>query len=154
MTDKDLKRLNRSELLQLLLRLTEKNEELQHRLEQAEQALAEKRLKIDNAGSIAEAAMEMNQVFQSAQQAAEQYLENIRLLSERQEEICANRERESREKAEQMLADTRETCDSLVFQARQQAEQCWKEVQAKVGQLAETQAGLRELLAQSGLNKI
>lgn len=45
-------------------------------------------IKINQAGSIAEASLQLNQVFEAAQQAAEQYLENIRSLSGRQEQVC------------------------------------------------------------------
>lgn len=37
---------------------------------------------IDEAGSIAEAAMELNQIFETAQKTADQYLQNVRQLCE------------------------------------------------------------------------
>lgn len=77
MTDKELRRLNRGELLELLLSRMEENEKLRQQLARADAALAERRVAIDNAGSLAEAALKLNGVFEAADQAAKQYLENL-----------------------------------------------------------------------------
>lgn len=77
MTDKELKRLSRAELLELLLAQIEKNEELEHRLKKAQTALEDRRIKIEKAGTMAEAALRLNGVFEAVDQAAQQYLENI-----------------------------------------------------------------------------
>ena len=82
MTDKELRRLSRSELLEMLLSLTEENEKLKIRLEQAEDQLRDRRILIDKAGSIAEAALQLNKVFEAADRAAQQYLENVRRMVE------------------------------------------------------------------------
>lgn len=82
MTDKELKRLNRSELLQLLISQIEENEKLRGQIRQLEERLDERRIRIRDAGSIAEAALQLNHVFEAAQAAAQQYLDNVRLLCE------------------------------------------------------------------------
>ena len=84
MTDKDLRKLNRVELLQMLLEQGRQNDALRAQLDQANAQLASRQVALDEAGSIAEASMQLNQVFASAQRAADQYLENIRTLSGRQ----------------------------------------------------------------------
>lgn len=78
MTDKELKRLSRVELLEMLIALTEENEELKARLEQAQADLADRKIAISQAGTLAEAALRLNGVFEAADQAARQYLDNIR----------------------------------------------------------------------------
>lgn len=131
MTEKDLRKLRRHDLLQLLLtqgreaaqlreelaqsqadcaELTAGNERLKAKLnekdelierlkgrldqkdarikalEEEEQAwLESRRIELSEAGSIAEAALKLNGVFEAAQRAADQYLYNIRLLSGRNE---------------------------------------------------------------------
>ncbi len=84
MTDKELRRLSRSELLEMLIAQTEENSQLKIRLEQAEAQLRDRRIEIDKAGSLAEAALSLNGVFQAAEAAAQQYLENIQRISSRQ----------------------------------------------------------------------
>ena len=110
MTDQELKKLRRSDLLELLIAQGKENEQLRARLAQAEAQLAERKGLLTKAGSIAEASLQLNGVFEAAQAAAEQYLENVRRLSGQQEQICARLESESRQTAERRLSETEEAC--------------------------------------------
>ena len=83
MTDKELRRLSRSELLEMLIAQTEENRQLKIRLERAEAQLRDRRIAVEKAGSLAEAALQLNRVFEAADKAAQQYLENVRLMSEK-----------------------------------------------------------------------
>lgn len=89
MTDKELKRLSRAELLEMLLAQVEENEKLKMRLKEMQTQLDSRQIMIDKAGSIAEAAMQLNGVFQAAENAAAQYLENIQRLSSTEHDLCA-----------------------------------------------------------------
>lgn len=82
MTDKELRRLSRSELLEMLIAQIEENEKLKRSLEEAQTALSNRQIAIDQAGTMAEAAMYLNGVFEAADRAAQQYLENIRRMAE------------------------------------------------------------------------
>jgi hypothetical protein len=82
MTDKELKRLRRAELLEMLLEQTKRVEELEAELEKKNRELEDKRVSISEAGNIAEAALKLNGVFEAAQRAADQYLENVKRNSE------------------------------------------------------------------------
>ena len=83
MTDKELRRLSRGELLEMLIAQTEENRQLKIRLERAETQLRDRRIAVEKAGSLAEAALQLNRVFEDADKAAQQYLENVRLMSEK-----------------------------------------------------------------------
>lgn len=78
MTDKELKRLNRAELLEMLIEQIKENEDLRSQLEEANEKLSRRRIAVESSDSIAEAALKLNGVFEAAERAAEQYLENIR----------------------------------------------------------------------------
>lgn len=84
MTDRELKRLNRTELLELLLKQTQDNERLQAEVNRLQQKLENRTIQLEQAGSIAEAALRLNGVFEAAEAAASQYLENVRRLAEEQ----------------------------------------------------------------------
>lgn len=84
MTDKELKRLSRSELLEMLIIQVEENERLKQRLSKAQEKLQERQIMIEQAGSIAQAALELNGVFEAADKAAKQYLENVRRIAEKE----------------------------------------------------------------------
>lgn len=86
MTDKELKRLNRAQLLELLIMQIEENEKLKEELESARAELSRREISINNAGSIAQAALVLNKVFEAADMAAQQYLESVRQLVNRGEQ--------------------------------------------------------------------
>ena len=100
MTEKELKRLSRSELLELLLLQTRERERLERQLEEAEQRLADRQLRLEKAGDIAQAALQINGVMEAAQAAARQYLENI----------------------ERMERDTKLRCNELLYKAYMDSE--------------------------------
>lgn len=78
MENVNLKKLSRKALLEILLDTTKRVEELEEELRKAKEELADREIKIKNAGSIAEAALELNHIFEAAQKAADDYLENIK----------------------------------------------------------------------------
>lgn len=86
MTDQELKKLRRGDLLELLIAQEKENQRLRSQVEQMEKQLADRAIALEQAGSIAEAALRLNGVFEAAQAAADQYLENIRRLGEGPEE--------------------------------------------------------------------
>ena len=85
MTQKELKKLNRSELLQMLLARTEEAEKLRKELEEAKEKLSNREIRIEQSGSIAEASLKLNEVFEAAQKAADQYLQNVRRVTGNEE---------------------------------------------------------------------
>lgn len=82
MTEKELRRLSRRELLEMLITRTIENERLTEELQQAREELSDRKLIQERAGSMAEAALQLNGVFEAADRAAREYLENIRRMAE------------------------------------------------------------------------
>ena len=117
MTEKEIRRLTRAELLEMLIRQSQELQRAQKELKAAEEALRSRRIALDEAGSIAEASLRLNGVFEAAQNACEQYTENIQTLSRRQEAVCAQREQECRERAEEMLKKAQAQADQTVQEA-------------------------------------
>ena len=77
MADKELKRLRRSELLELLVAQGRRLEQLERELADAKAELENRAITISSAGTLAEAALKLNGVFEAADAAAKQYLENL-----------------------------------------------------------------------------
>lgn len=146
MTDKELKRLSRTELLEMLLAQVEENKKLKVHLNEMQAQLDNRQIMIDKAGSIAEAALQLNGVFQAAETAAAQYLENIRRFRDEEEAVCQRMEAEAREKAEAIRAEA----DTYSRQIRSQADQYQKQIVKKVQALLREQDGLRSLLRSYG----
>lgn len=131
MDDRDLRRLSRAELLDMLIKQTKENEKLKTQLRETERKLESKVLTIEKAGSIAQAAMQLNGVFEAAQQAANQYLENVRTQSEQQIATYARREQEYNERAEQILADARTQCTALERETARKCEEMTRTAEAE-----------------------
>ena len=135
MTEKELRRLSRTDLLELLLAQRRENEQLRCILDQTQAQLADRTIQIDNAGSIAEASLQLSGIFNAAQDSCQYYLDNIKLLSERQNEIC-----------QQMEAETKEKCDRMVAEAECKAQACWDNCSAKIKQLVDSFEGLQQAI--------
>ena len=78
MTDKELRKLKRGQLIELLLAESEEIDRLRKQLSETEEKLNAKEIQIADAGSIAEASLKLNHIFEDAQAAADQYLANIK----------------------------------------------------------------------------
>lgn len=113
MTDQEVKKLNRKDLLDMLLEQSKELAATKEKLEQAEQQLSKREIEIDEAGSIAEAALQLNGLFDAAQEACKQYTDNIQRLSEKKERVCMEAERESKETAERLVTETKLKCQEM-----------------------------------------
>lgn len=78
MTEKELKKLNRYQLLELLVIQTERADALQKKVDELEEELEKREISLSQLGSIAEAAMHVSGVFEASQKAADLYLESAK----------------------------------------------------------------------------
>lgn len=78
MTEKELLKLKRSEMLEIMLAQAREIDDLRSELEETKAELADRRIRIENSGSIAEASLQLTKVFEEAQKAADLYVENIK----------------------------------------------------------------------------
>lgn len=69
-----------AQLEKLKGRLDDKDREIGTLRETLDQERSSRRIELDEAGSIAEAALKLSGIFEAAQDAADRYMENIRLL--------------------------------------------------------------------------
>ena len=88
LTEKDLKKLNRYQLLELLIVQTDRADKLQAKLDIAEKQLENQELQISSLGSIAEASLQLKGVFQAAQDAADMYIDAAKKRAEEIEDAA------------------------------------------------------------------
>ena len=86
--DKELKKLSRTDLIEIIYRYQQREQELADANKKLQQELDDRQIKLENVGSIAEAALALNDVFATAQKAADQYLENIKQLQQQAEQAA------------------------------------------------------------------
>lgn len=141
MTSKELKHLRRSELLEMLIAQMEENEKQGKLLEGAENALRSRQIDIENAGSIAEASLQLNGVFEAAQSAAEQYLENVRRMEEQQNLIAQQMQEKAQKQADFMIAQA----DTYSRETRREADAYWQQVSERVRALHQDPESLQQI---------
>lgn len=100
-------------------------------------------MKLENAGSIAEAALALNGVFEAAQAAADQYLAQVHAANEQSQQL-----------ADRIVADAQRKATAIVQQARRRQtasapcraralSQKWAELQEKTDTMLQSYEALR-----------
>lgn len=141
MTDKELRKLRRDDLLQILLNQQRQIDELNEALERAQGELSQRRIAIEESGSIAEAALKLNGVFKAAQASVDQFMAETR---EREEAL--------REQAEAEAKKAQSTSEDLVRSARSEAERILREARSEGEEIrAQAQKLLDEARQRTGV---
>lgn len=138
MADKDIRKLRRSELIEIIYRLKKSEQELQLQIGALQSQLQDRTLKIENAGSLAEAALILSDVFTSAQTAADTYVEEVKRKYADTEAEC-----------EKMLSEAQQKADAIVQEATRQRDSV--ELQCKVSraELQRVKKVLQELTGET-----
>ena len=106
MTDKEFKRLRRSDLIAILYEYQKREKMLNEEIAALKAQLESREMKISEAGSIAEAAVKLNALFETAQKTADDYIAQIQLkydkeireaAEQRAEEIIRNAQAKAEE---------------------------------------------------------
>lgn len=134
MAELNLKKLTRRQLLELLLKQTQRADALQAELDAANKKLSDRALMEEEAGSIAAASLKLNGVFEAAEAAASQYLENIEKLNADRALAYEQAKVEAREKAALILAQAEHLCREQESKAAQ-AEERLHQLQAQIRQM-------------------
>lgn len=104
MTEKELRKLNRYQLLELLVMQTERADQLQKKVEELEARLEERDLNLARLGSVAEVAVQVSGVFEAAQKAADLYLDA------------------AKKQSDEILAHARHKAATIIIQAESKAQ--------------------------------
>ena len=166
MSAKDLKHMGREELLQLLIHLTTEMDELKAQLAAKDEEIAKLRerpvvsetVTVHEPGSIAQAALQINHVFEDAQRAADQYLATIARMQREQAIRCQKlindaqaeadrRLAEAQQRIQSMEAETARQCQELRLIAQQAATHNWDDLSRRLDQLFTSNTELHNLLA-------
>ena len=114
---KELKKMSRAELLDLLLESSRENEVLKKQVQTLSEQIASRELLISKAGSIAEASLQLSGIFNAAQDAADTYLLSLQKTNENSEQILQRAKAE----AAQIKKDAERQSAALIDSARRQA---------------------------------
>lgn len=128
MTDKELRRLSRSELIDIIYELQKQNQQKDAAYQELQNELEKKTLILSEAGSIAEAALQINDVFKAAQAAADQYVLSVEAMSGETEKTIA----EAKLEHDRIIREAEEKAKKIEESARNGAALVWNDFQAQV----------------------
>lgn len=77
MADKELRKLRRSELVDIIYQLKKNEQRLQEENAELKRRLEDREIKVENVGSLAEAALALSGIFQAAEESVALYVEEI-----------------------------------------------------------------------------
>lgn len=157
MTDKELQHLSRVELIEIIYELQKQNEAAAAQVKRLEKALADREIHISNAGSIAEAAMGLNGVFEAAQAAADQYLLSLQAAAaelkagvdqaeKQRQSILQGAERQ----AAWIVRDAEQKAKIRLAEADRQIEQKWDRFERRVHELVAAHPEVQALVKRGG----
>lgn len=125
---RDFKKLRRLELLELLVEMGRENDRLAEELKSAQEALEQRALKLGNVGSMAEAALLLNDVFVAADAACAHYIESVKMLSSEDHLVAGSRVEaklivaQAQSEADKIRRDACAAAQELIDAARRDAE--------------------------------
>ena len=104
MISKEMKNLSRRELVDIIYQMKKNEQEMQKEIAALQKSLQDKRIRLSTAGSVAEAAANITQVFSAAQMTADLYLREIACMKADTETECAKMLEDAKKKAKYILA--------------------------------------------------
>ena len=131
MVSKELKKLSRRELVDIIYQMKKNEQLLQDELTSLQKEIQERRIHLSTAGSIAEAAVSITNVFSSAQTAADLYLQEIACMKQEAEAECARIIEDAKQQAAEMIAES-EKQNSLLNELYQQELEKWYRLHQEV----------------------
>ena len=143
MINKDLKRLSRRELVDVIYQMKKNEEQLQEKIASLEEALEEKRIRLSSAGSIAEAAVDITNVFSAAQSTADIYLQEIQTMRENADKECKRMIEDAKVKVEKILSAGNKQKEYMDAHYRNDYKK-WRDLQADIERLEEKKRELSE----------
>ena len=107
MVSKELKRLSRRELVDIIYQLKKNEQQMQDEISELKKALEDKRIRISTVGSISEAAAEITNIFSAAQETANLYLNEIACMKAETEAECKKIIEEANQTANGILSNVK-----------------------------------------------
>ena len=149
MTDNELRRLSRKDLLEMLIELESENERLRAEIETIKNEKENNDLIVNNATSIAEASLQLHGVFEAADDAAKQYLVNIKRCNEEQQTEYDRIIGEAHIKAAEIIKNAEIKKNRMI----KDADDYWKQLSDKLESFYRSHPGIKTSITSSTSEK-
>ncbi len=134
----ELQKMSRLELIEIIYALQQEEKLLEEEKKKLEDTIANWTIQIEEAGSIAEAAIKINGVFEAAQTAANQYLDHLRKENSQAETQISHLVENTKQEQALLLSQAQEQADSIVQEANQYRSSVQRECKLLISQTEES----------------
>lgn len=131
MNNKELKKLSRKDLLEIILAQTNRIEDLETENKKLTTELNSKKIDIESSGSLAEAVVKLSGIFDLAQKTADEYVTLVKVNTKKQE---TKMKKELEKEKNKIIKRTIKECDKK----KQEADNYMKDVELKVKNFIES----------------
>lgn len=146
MAEKELKKMSRTELIEIIYALQQSELALKEENAALQEKLDDKIVKIKNSGSIAEAVIVLNNIFQKAQDTADEYVESVYAAQANAKEDTEKVLAEAQAKADRIIRDAEKRKSELEKETEQEVTKKWELFDNKVNEILSAHFALKELL--------
>ncbi len=150
MAEKELRKMSRSELIEIIYALQQNEKQIAEERDELRRQLENRVIALDKSGSIAEAALSLNDVFSKAQDAADQYLQSLQsdssMITTKAEERAREILRQARRDAAAVMAEAEKRCSERNKENEEQINAQWDAFRSALKELVERNPELKDLL--------
>ena len=135
---KELKNLSRRELVDIIYQLKKNEQKLQEEIAFLQESLQEKRLRLSEAGTVADAAISITDLLSTAQKTADLYVREIAAMKEDAEKECAKMLEEARLEVHRTnleKEDTEKECARMLEEARVEVDRMYLDMEQRCAAL-------------------
>lgn len=138
--------LSKNEMMMVMHDQEQEIEKLRSEVAELQEKLDSYEIKVSQSGSLAEASIKINGLFEAAEATVNTFIENMKLRDARSEEILADVEKQ----AEQIISEAEEVARKRLAAADVEIDEKWAVIESRLLVMYESHKGLQELV-ESGI---
>lgn len=138
--------LSKNEMMMVMHDQEQEIERLKAKVAELQATINNYEIKVEEAGTLAEASAQINNLFEVAQATVETYIENMRKREEKSEALLADVQKQ----AESIISDAEDVAQKRLAAADVEIDEKWAVIESRLLVLYESHKGLKELV-ESGI---
>lgn len=138
--------LSKNEMVMVMHDQEQEIERLKAKVSELQVTIDNYEIKVEEAGTLAEASAQINNLFEAAQATVETYIENMKKRAEKSEEILADVQKQ----ADGIISEAEAVAQKRLAAADVEIDEKWAVIESRLLVLYESHKGLKELV-ESGI---
>ena len=138
--------LSKNEMMMVMHDQEQEIERLKAKVSELQATIDNYEIKVEEAGTLAEASVQINNLFEAAQVTVETYIENMKKRAEKSEEILADVQKQ----ADGIISEAEAVAQKRLAAADAEIDEKWAVIESRLLVMYESHKGLKELV-ESGI---